>query len=107
MAPRIDFGALLAAAQHAAEKGLGRNRPEEGDIGSLQLARSARSIRLADEVRARVGSGHSEQGEHACRAEWHALAVRSDAVWEGSLKVHDKYWPREVAARTSRNRYNR
>lgn len=41
-------------------EGLGRNRPEEGDIGILQLARSARSIRLADEQRARVGSGHSE-----------------------------------------------
>jgi hypothetical protein len=42
---------------------LGRNRPEEGDIGILQLACSARSIRLADEGRARVGSGHSEQGD--------------------------------------------
>ena len=44
-------------------EGLGRNRPEEGDIGKLQLACSARSVRLADEGRARVGSGHSEQGD--------------------------------------------
>jgi len=66
---------------------LGRNRPEEGEIINLQLACSARAIRVADERRARVGSGHSEQGDLQAEPSdmllVYALAVRSDAAVGG------------------------